>query len=158
MPVPYLEPIKAAAAKYNLDYKLVLAFVQTESNFNPWAVRYEPEFYKNYSGNMKVANSICSADTEKHMRSASFGLMQIMGQTARELGFTGPYIPQLCDPATGLEFGCKLLRQKIDKFWKDHGNDGVISAYNAGSPSEDNQNYVTTVKRNWAAYRARTDI
>ena len=39
--------------------------------------------------------------------------MQLMGQVAREHGFTGKFLAALCDPATGLEFGCKVLASKI---------------------------------------------
>ena len=38
--------------------------------------------------------------------------MQVMGETARENGFTGP-MPALCDPATALEIGCKVFARKL---------------------------------------------
>jgi len=39
--------------------------------------------------------------------------MQVMGQTARERGFTGKFLSELCDPSTGLEAGCELFAHKI---------------------------------------------
>jgi hypothetical protein len=38
--------------------------------------------------------------------------MQLMGECAREHGYTG-YLPELCEPATGLEWGCVHLAAKL---------------------------------------------
>ena len=35
--------------------------------------------------------------------------MQVMGQVAREFGFEESSLAELCDPATGIEFGCRIL-------------------------------------------------
>jgi len=47
--------------------------------------------------------------TEAYARSFSWGLMQVMGAVAREEGFTGTSLAELCDPATGIDAGCKHL-------------------------------------------------
>jgi soluble lytic murein transglycosylase-like protein len=39
--------------------------------------------------------------------------MQVMGQTARERGFSGKFLSELCDPATGLDAGCELFAHKL---------------------------------------------
>ena len=52
--------------------------------------------------------------TEAYMRAMSWGLGQVMGQTARELGFTGQFLSELCDPLVGLEFCCRKLKSALD--------------------------------------------
>jgi soluble lytic murein transglycosylase-like protein len=39
--------------------------------------------------------------------------MQVMGQTAREHGFTGKFLNALCDQAVGLSIGCAVLSDKL---------------------------------------------
>lgn len=121
------------ALKYGLDPKLVCAVCEQESSWNPWAVRYEPAFYLRYIAPMNLANA-----TEAQMRSTSFGLMQIMGQTAREFGFCEHFLSELCDPDTGVEYGCK----KLQKCFSVHGDaETSLLAYNGGS----NPNYPSQV-------------
>ena len=38
--------------------------------------------------------------------------MQVMGQVAREHGFTAKSLAALCDPATGLAIGCAVFASK----------------------------------------------
>lgn len=69
--------------------------------------------------------------TERIHQATSWGLMQVMGAVARELGFDGP-MPQLCDPHYGIKYGAKKLSQLLTK----HGPAPLaLSAYNAGSPN-----------------------
>lgn len=109
---------RQTAKKHSLDDVLVCAVVERESNWNPCAYRYEPEFFKNYVVELYTTNRITI--TEAYARAFSWGLMQIMGQCAREDGFTGDWFTTLCDdPAAGLEWGCKHLAHKLDIA---HGN------------------------------------
>lgn len=115
------------AAKHEIDPALVMAVCHHESgNWKPYAIRFEPGFYDHYISSMTLLTT-----TEKSLRAHSFGLMQIMGQTAREFGFYGDYLTELCDPAVGIEFGCR----KLAKCLKNHN--GVIHdallQYNGGS-------------------------
>lgn len=64
---------------------------------------------------------------------ASWGPMQIMGAVARELGFTGQF-PGLCSAFAGVLYGCKHLENLHKRFFERYGWDGVVAAYNAGSP------------------------
>jgi len=36
-----------------------------------------------------------------------------MGQVAREHEFSGRFLSALCDPATGVEIGCRVLSAKL---------------------------------------------
>ena len=133
--------VKETSLRHGLPPGLVRSVVAVESGGNAWAIRYEPAFFERY---VKPDASVrpvspCSAETEKRARATSWGLMQVMGATARGLGFEGAYLSQLCDPATGLDLGCKLLARLRDKHKAAHGWAGVVAAYNAGSPRKDGQ-------------------
>lgn len=75
---------KAATAQ-SLDPALVCAVVEQESGWNPWAMRYEPAFFTRYVAPLYTNNKITA--TEAWARGFSWGLMQVMGQVARESGF-----------------------------------------------------------------------
>lgn len=94
------------AAKYSLDPTIVCAVVEQESGWNPWAMRYEPAFYERYILPLHLADN-----TEAQARAFSYGLMQTMGQVAREQAFTGKFLTQLCDPDIGVEVGCRKLQK-----------------------------------------------
>lgn len=129
--------IEKFAAAHGLPPALVKAVVEVESGGNPWATRYEPAFFRNYVENARIkAISPCSTDTEKRLRATSFGPMQVMGQTARELGFDRPFLTELCDPATGLEHGCRYLAKQVERY-RDKGLDWAVAAYNAGTARKD---------------------
>jgi soluble lytic murein transglycosylase-like protein len=74
--------------------------------------------------------------------------MQVMGAVAREFGYK-KHFPELCGE-DGIRIGCKLLRKLFEKYQDRYGNDGVIAAYNAGTPvlaynKFTNQSYVNKV-------------
>jgi soluble lytic murein transglycosylase-like protein len=102
---------RAAALAHSLDPALVCAVCEQESAWNPWAIRYEPGFLARYVAPLFTAGKISA--TEAYARSFSWGLMQVMGQVAREHDFTGASVAQLCDPATGLDIGCTVLAHKF---------------------------------------------
>jgi len=56
--------------------------------------------------------------------------MQIMGFKARELGFEG-YLPMLCLPHLGLEWGCRALEKFLARERGDYFR--AVASYNAGS-------------------------
>jgi len=146
-----LDVIKETAARYQLPPALVRAIVAVESGGNLWAVRYEPDFFLRYvAGRDHRVYAPCSRVTEERLRACSFGPMQIMGQTARELGFQGVYLTELCAPAVGVEWGCRLLASLLVREKKRV--DRAVAAYNAGSarltPSGKfvNQQYVDKIR------------
>ena len=151
------EIIREKASLMGIDPLLVASIVMVESTGNPYAIRYEPAFYRRYvdpneTYALSHANNIGSSlETEKTAQATSWGLMQIMGLTARELGFKD-WHPKLCEPSVGIEYGSKLLKQKYNRYgsWED-----AVSAYNAGSVRMtkgklyENQRYVDKVYKNY---------
>jgi len=139
--------IKAAASRRSLPWELVYAICQVESSLNPSAIRHEPRY------RWLVGDNETMSPTERQDQMTSWGLMQVMGAVARELGHTGP-LSDLLDPPTGLFYGCLHLRRFRAKYdiWPD-----VIAAYNAGSPRRVagqigpyvNQSYVDKVLAAW---------
>ena len=98
---------RTAAAQHSLDPALICAIVEQESAWDPHAIRYEPAFRTRYVAPLGLP------PTEEVARSISWGLMQVMGQVAREHGFTAKSLAALCDPATGLAIGCAVFAAKL---------------------------------------------
>jgi len=98
---------RTIAVQQGLSPSLVCAVIEQESAWNPYAIRYEPAFRTRYVAPLRVSA------TEEIARSISWGLMQVMGQVARENGFVERFLPTLCDPATGIRTGCIVLGRKI---------------------------------------------
>ena len=122
----------ATANAQGIDPVLVQAVCHHESgNWRTWAGRYEPAFYSRYIEPMVKVKTfgLCSVDTERTWRATSFGLMQIMGQTAREFGFEGEFLTQLCDPHAGIEFGCRKLARCLKL---KSGVRAALLSYNGG--------------------------
>ncbi len=125
----------AAALAYELQRELVCAIVEQESSWINWKIRYEPDFFKKYILPQYVTNKFDI--TEAHARSISWGLMQTMGETAREFGFTGD-LASLCDPVIGLDMGCKIIAHKIGI---THSVAAALEHWNGGA----NPNYAEEV-------------
>lgn len=125
----------AAALNVDLDPALVCSVIEHESSWDPWAVRYESGFYQRYVSPMQGLT-----DTEKNLRSTSFGLLQIMGQTARELGYDAKWLTGLLDPPDGLMMGCRKLKRCLannekvtdGKVDKQATINAALLAYNGG--------------------------
>ena len=127
-----------AAEAHALWPELVCAVVEQESSWNPWALRYEPAFYEKYVAPQFARGNIADL-TESRARAFSWGLMQVMGQVARENGFTGASLAALCDPAVGLDVGCRVFAAKLAAA---EGNAArALLLWNGGG----NQNYPAAV-------------
>jgi len=98
---------RTTAAHHSLDPALICAIVEQESAWDPHAIRYEPAFRTRYVAPLGLP------PTEEVARSISWGLMQVMGQVAREHNFTAKSLAALCDPATGLAIGCSVFAAKL---------------------------------------------
>lgn len=146
------------AEEHGLDHELVLAFCEVESGYNPYAIRYEPEWhYTKLPAGYALRLGITMA-TENVLQSCSFGLMQVMGTKFRELGFTDHLTKIIAEPELQLEYGCKIIKNLIELY---DNLDDAIAAYNAGSPRKEangkysNQQYVDKIKKalegkNWS--------
>jgi soluble lytic murein transglycosylase-like protein len=117
VPLQLVQLARRAAGATSLDPALVCAVIEQESGLNPWAMRYEPAFFAKYVANLYTNNKITAS--EAYARGFSWGLMQVMGQVAREMGFDGAFLSALCDPEQGLSTGCKVLRKKFDAMGGD---------------------------------------
>ena len=143
---------KQAADSHHLPVALVLAICRSESGLDPWACRHEPGYrwlwdVQRQKPFLRDPREECdqrippgfaaapgiSVASEWFAQQTSWGLMQIMGAQAREYGFKG-HLPRLCDPETGLLFGCRHLARARDRWFSRHGWAGVVAAYNAGAP------------------------
>jgi soluble lytic murein transglycosylase-like protein len=142
---------KLRAVQFRLPPELVCAVIEQESGWSEWAARYEPTFQTKYvdalksSGRMKTFGA--SKDTEVVFRSCSFGLMQVMGQVAREHGLEAPFLTEICNPERGLEIGCSHLAKKLEKAEGNAAN--ALQLWNGGG----NPNYAAEVLARIGGYR-----
>jgi len=136
---------RKAAELEGLDAPVVCAVVEQESAWNPWAMRYEPLFFAKYVAPLYTNNKVGA--TEAYARGFSWGLMQVMGQTARETGVNSLFLSTLCDPAAGLAVGCKVLRKKLDAAGGDLRK--ALLAWNGGG----NPDYPDEVMARVSKYR-----
>jgi hypothetical protein len=95
------------AIRNRIDPALVCAVIEQESGWDSHAMRYEGAFRARYVAPLGLP------PTEEIARSISWGVMQVMGQVAREHGFEGRFLSSLCDPTAGLAIGCIVLAAKI---------------------------------------------
>ena len=135
--------IDDAAVRYDLDRNIVAAIIFQESRGNIWAIRYEPKFYERHLAHKKredlsgyVPKGTPTLRTEKTSRATSFGLMQIMGETARWRGFRARYLSALLKPSTNINFGCKYLRYLLNlsnAATKEEQYQAALQKYNGSS-------------------------
>lgn len=115
--------IEHAALTRQLDPDLLEAQVLVESSDDPWAFRFEPAFYDRYLKG-KPAGAVWG-----RLGACSYGLLQIMGVVAQELGFSGPPT-ELFVPAHNLTWGALKLARLRDQCSGDiHA---ALAAYNGG--------------------------
>ncbi len=133
--------VKVAIDK-GIDPALVCAVCAHESGgWDQHAFRYEPAFYSRYIEKMAGLS-----ETEKHLRASSMGLMQVMGQVAREFGFDEKNLATLLDPYNSIIWGCKKLKRCLDK---NGGNtQAALLEYNGGG----NANYPDLVAIHYKDY------
>jgi len=116
----YDEIIKEASQKYGVEENFLKAIIQQESGFNPNATSYV----------------------------GAMGLMQLMPETAKELGVTNAY-----DPRDNIMGGAKYISQQLKRFNGDKRK--ALAAYNAGPgavlkyggvpPYSETQKYVANI-------------
>lgn len=128
----YSRHIAEYAERYDLQPELVAAVILQESQGDAFAIRYELPFFLKYITGKPLSGHIpktISLATERHARAMSWGLMQIMGQVARELGFRGESLGELLIPETNIELGCRILNRHLEK---TADVDAALLRYNGG--------------------------
>jgi soluble lytic murein transglycosylase-like protein len=133
--------VRSIAPQHALDAALVCAIVEQESSWDAYAMRYEPAFRAHYVAPLGLP------PTEEVARSISWGLMQVMGQSARERGFTGKFLSALCEPSAGLAIGCAVLTEKVLQASGDITR--ALALWNGGG----NSSYASQVLARIANYR-----
>jgi soluble lytic murein transglycosylase-like protein len=147
VPPEIIDLARHIASEHGLDPALVCAVIEQESAWNPWAVRYEPAFLSRYVAPLYTAGKL--SPTEAYMRAMSWGLMQVMGQVAREFSFKEASLSELCDPATGIEFGCRILAARLARARGDVPS--ALLAWNGGADA----NYPAEVLARQRNYSSR---
>lgn len=94
---PFLDLIRKYADQHGVDAQLVQRVIEAESGFDPACVSNK----------------------------GAMGLMQLMPDTARDLGVADPF-----DPEQNIEGGTKYLAQMLERFQGDRRR--ALAAYNAG--------------------------
>lgn len=163
------DAIERGAAAAGVDVVLFASLCYQESTGRMWAWNPEPRYP--YVWNVRTwapfrkltaAELISSippadfaalsgdADQEWWGQKASWGVAQVMGAVAREQGFRGPFLTELCDPMVGALFGARHLY----KYLKRWGDVDGVSAYNWGSPTTRNEEaYVKPILRRAEEWR-----
>lgn len=142
-----MDAIKVAAARQGLDPSLVAALIMSETAGDSWRMRFEPTWPYFCRPDEFARQLGITSKTEQTLQRMSYGLLQLMGARARELGFTD-HLPKLCILEAGLAWGCLSLAEMAKRFPK---RDDLIAAHNAGSPRRNpdgkyvNQVYVDRV-------------
>lgn len=113
--------VEAAAMRYKLSRRLLEAVIEVESSFDRYALSSK----------------------------GAQGLMQLMPDTARDLG-----VRDVWDPADNVDGGARYLRQMLDRF--DQNLTLALAAYNAGPGAveraggvpriPETQNYVVKIR------------
>lgn len=150
--------ISRAAKQYELQPELIAAIIHQESKGNPFAIRFEQGFLNRYLKNKTrktlpgfvPAEGHCSFHTEIFSRATSWGLMQLMGETAREHGLEATFLSELCEPETNIFMGAKILRNLINKHLGDVKR-GLL-AYNGGSNLSYPNEVLSHIERGRVAY------
>jgi soluble lytic murein transglycosylase-like protein len=160
--VPFASEITRFADSFQLPPSFIAAVIQEESRFEPWAARTEPHYKRKaivqrqareWSKRWRGAPSY---ETELDDRARSFGLMQVMGQLAREQRLASRYLGELYLPPNTIYHGAKRLRVLLDRYRGDTLS--AISAYNQGNNRKRgetfaNARYVYRVCAAWKVYR-----
>ena len=115
---------------------------------------YVKEASETYHIPEEIIHSVIIAESDGNYKAVSNkgakGLMQLMDETARELGVSDSFSPR-----QNIMGGTKYLRQLLDRF--DQNLDKALAAYNAGAsnveeyggipPFEETENYVLKIRK-----------
>ncbi len=131
-------PLLQVCSDLGQDPKLMIAIFYAESALDPFAVRFEPAFRSTWEIESNAAESLVSRETERICQHISWGLGQILGATARRLGFRKK-LTHLLNVEPNIYWSTVLVKQLTERFGV---RDDVIAAYNAGRPNKTGDVYV----------------
>lgn len=124
------ELVNKYALKYDLRPDVVMCIVIQESKGDTFAWRWEEAFWeKNLKGKDRSQLSgwtpkpgtLPTLTDELLQRSCSYGVMQVLGDTARWCAkVQTPFLTSLCDPERGIEAGCKVLSFYLNRAGGDY--------------------------------------
>lgn len=146
----YSDYLRYHTKKNDLDILLVRAIITHESNWDTYAMRYEAHYQWLYKEIECAKKMRCRLDLEIFSQKTSWGLGQMMGAVARELGHEGS-MAQLTDGFINMKYVCMHLKNIKQRF-KDQ--DSIIAVYNGGPNAVykkegiyPNQGYVDSVNK-----------
>jgi len=128
-----------------------MAVIQVETGGFAYRTRFEDHYrwgnnFQHYATKLGITYM-----TEYVHQKTSWGLMQIMGGTARECGFE-LHLPMLCLPEHGIWWGTYYLDKQLKRYSDSINKEtDALAAYNAGKARRDkfgkykNQDYVDKV-------------
>ena len=126
----------------------IMAICKIESALDVHAIRAEKSNPWLYRCDYYAKKNNITQHTEETLQHCSYGLMQIMGSTARSpLNFHGNLL-RLVDPQINIHYGVKYYAW-LKRRYTSATQEDIISAYNGGHPMRRrgkegyvNQNYV----------------
>lgn len=142
----YGSAINGLANRHKVSQSLILAVVWQESGCNPNAARFEPHVY-HWPLVVKLADG---HEAERRFLASSYGLMQVLGVTARGMGYYGaPWEFKV----RSLAYGVRYLHGNYNQWgsWNHaiasyNGGDGAVRRYfRIGSYGKTVDRYVRTV-------------
>lgn len=119
--------LKTECFQQMVPAELAMAIVIKESTVNgvPYerAERFEKEFYEERlltRGKLTMSGYVPKKDppsfeTERAARARSYGYFQLLGETARVIGFKEDWLTELFVPEKNIYWGVKFLKRCIDK-------------------------------------------
>jgi len=126
-----LDRVNKYSYEFDLNPKWVLAVIKCESEFNQYALRFEPKFQWLHNVDIMQSRLKCTADTAKYMQMCSYGLMQIMGATYIDMLGNYQWPTNLFDIDENIYYGCCFFKKKYQTWGPDIA--ATYSAYNAGT-------------------------
>jgi hypothetical protein len=134
-PSEVLAICKKVAPAHGFDPLLIMAVCLQESGYDQTEVRLEQNFYRKYARPQNLPT------TDEVLLAASYGLMQLMGESLLEAGYFGAWsygnIPQKIDalmenPELQVVLGCQWLAHKMKGLQTNNVERG-LRAYNGSA-------------------------
>lgn len=132
------EIINRHALAHNVRPDVVACIILQESKGDTFAWRWEEKFYvdklaskksSELAGWVPPSGTLPSLADERLQRSCSYGLMQVLGDTARWCGkVNAPFLTILCDPDRGVDVGCRVLSYYLGRAKGDYR--AALKGYN----------------------------